>query len=112
MVLAWRVLASLSVCVCVCVCGGSIACNVNNNKQVHIDFNTGPNYHVSKRRAAGSSQHRLSVVRLLIFIAYLCGFILLVHFLRATLRHARSLAGENAFRISEGVPIYHSTGSK
>jgi len=47
-------------CPCVVV---SIACNVNNDKQVHVDFDTGPTYHVTRRRAPGSSQHRLSVVR-------------------------------------------------
>jgi len=57
----WRCLC-VSVCVCVRVfC--SIACNVTNSKQVHIDFDTGPTYQVSRRRAPGSSQQRLSVVR-------------------------------------------------
>lgn len=40
----------------------TLACNVNNNKQVHIDFDTGPKYEVTRRRAPGSSQHRLSVI--------------------------------------------------
>jgi len=45
------------------VCMVRIACNVTNSKQVHIDFDTGPTYQVSRRRAPGSSQQRLSVVR-------------------------------------------------
>lgn len=40
----------------------TIACNVTNNKQVHIDFDTGPTYQVSRRRTPGSSQQRLSVI--------------------------------------------------
>jgi len=48
----------------------SIACNVSNKKQVHVDFNTGPTYQVSKRRAPGNSQHRLSVVRNVTYIAF------------------------------------------
>ena len=63
------VTGAVFVCLCVRVfC--SIACNVTNSKQVHIDFDTGPTYQVSRRRAPGSSQQRLSVVRSLHVSAY------------------------------------------